>query len=106
HRFKTTGASQFDAGCNRAIQAYVFDDLMLTVTLFDQLRPSGAAKRSTLAQVRPEIDHTGAELLLKIHRMELQLSDFDEHRELPRPHLNRAGRGSMLRRVTAQGSRT
>ena len=62
-------------------------------------------QRRSLPNFFAQIDHTRAELLPEIDRLNLQILDFDEHRNLRRPHSNTAkARGSAHRDESLSGS--
>jgi len=68
---------------------------VLAVLLLDQLSPPGSVQRFDLPQILAQIEHTRANLLVEINRMQLKFVDFDEH-QAPPALLNRTAntRGS------------
>src|ERR1039457_6566608 len=56
--------------------------------LFDQIPATLAAQRRPLPDLLTQIDHARAELLPEIDRVNLQIFNFDKHRNLRRPHSN------------------
>src|SRR5438552_12158280 len=85
YRFKAACAGQLHRGRQPAIEPDIFYYLVLSVMLFDQLRPALGMQTLHLPEVRPKVDRTRAKLFLKINRMELQLMQFDEHGHLRAP---------------------
>ena len=79
NRIETARASHFQARLQLALQPDVLHHLVLAVMLFDQIRPALAAQRRPLPHIRTQIDHTRAELLPEIERVNLQILEFDEH---------------------------
>jgi hypothetical protein len=66
---------------------------MLTVMFLDKLRASFAVEIGFLTEVRTEVNGSGHKMLVKVHWMDLQFPDFDEHFRISAPPLF-AGRGS------------
>jgi hypothetical protein len=69
---------------------------MLAVLLFDQLSAPGSVQHFDLPQVLAQVEHTGANLLFEINRMQLKFVDFDEH-QAPPALLNRTAKPAEAR---------
>src|SRR5271154_7174002 len=55
---------------------------MFPVMLLDQLGASAGPQRGALPKIRAQIEGTRSDFLPEIYRMQFQLTDFDEHRDL------------------------
>jgi hypothetical protein len=72
--------------------------------LLNQLRAALAGQFAFLMHVRAEVYDARRKMLVKIDRMKLQFSDFEEHFGNPRaPQLGK-GRGSTYLGVSTPGS--
>src|ERR1700722_5336520 len=81
HRPYPAGTFQFESCRKTTTQAYVLNDLMLAMMLFNHLGVTGCLQRRALFGLASQVDDIGLKLLLKIQRMTSQFIDVQEHCE-------------------------
>ena len=89
-RLQAPRARQLNACRKIAYKPYVIDNLVLTMMLLNQLSPAFAVEIAFLPEVRAEVYASGRKMLVKVHWVDLQFPDFDEHFGSPRPHFAQA----------------
>src|SRR6185312_16751286 len=103
NRFQAAGTSQLDPRRELPNNAYVIDRLVLTVMLLDQLGAPYAVQVAFLPNLSAEVDRPGRNVLVKIDRMDLQFSDFEEHfgTSAP-PHQRRPRKHTLWRKYSRE----
>src|SRR5690349_21260648 len=93
NRLKTTRASHLDPRRELADYTDVIDNMVLAVMFLNQLGAANAVEIAFLPEVGTKVYASGRKMLVKVHRVDLQFPDFDEHFRISAPPLF-AGRGS------------
>jgi hypothetical protein len=101
-QLKTASARQLDPCCKVAYKAYVIDYMVLAVMLLDQLCAPLAVQIAFLPEVCAKVYGSGRKMLVKVHWVDLQFPDFDEHFGISAPPFC-AGRGQHILRRKYSG---
>ncbi len=79
YRLQATRTTELQMRLDLAHQSDIFNILMVTAMLHDQLSPSVAVQRTNLTEVGPKLDGAGLIVFVKLQLTEFQFPNTNQH---------------------------